>query len=590
VTIPFTVPAERRTDETWLEVRWSPTLAGALVDALPYLASYPYGCTDQTLNRFLPTVICQQVLKDLKVDLGAIRAKQANLNPQEIGDPQQRAEGWKRDGERRRDEPVAVWNDAEVAAMVRQGIARLQTMQLPDGGWGWFSGWGERSSPHLSSLVVRGLLRAKACGAVIDQAGLDRGLAWLQAEQEAQVRALELWEKSRHKEGKSQADSLDALVDLALAEAGKPAAAMAGLLWRDAPKLPPYGKALFALACHLRNDPAKVGELRKNIEQFLKQDDENQSAWLELPAGGWWWCWYGDEIETQAAYLKLLAATDAKNQIGARLVKYLLNNRKHASRWNSTRDTALVIDAMADWLQASGEDKPDCTVQVLLDGKPLTEVRITADNLFGADLGLRLAGDAVTTGEHRLELRRVGKGPLYANAYLGYFSLEEGITKQGLEVKVERTMYRLVPVKRLIKAQGAAGQALDQQVEAWDRVALADGAQLKSGELVEIELTIDSKNDYEYLLFLDPKVAGFEPYNVRSGYLEKGLHAYAEWRDDRSCLFVDRLPRGRSSFAWRMRAEIPGIFHALPTRAEAMYAPELKANADELRLEIRDGR
>ena len=45
-----------------LEVRFSPTLAGAMVDALPYLVEYPYGCTEQTLNRFLPTVITQKVL------------------------------------------------------------------------------------------------------------------------------------------------------------------------------------------------------------------------------------------------------------------------------------------------------------------------------------------------------------------------------------------------------------------------------------------------------------------------------------------------------------------------------------------------
>jgi len=35
-----------------------------------------------------------------------------------------------------------------------------------------------------------------------------------------------------------------------------------------------------------------------------------------------------------------------------------------------------------------------------------------------------------------------------------------------------------------------------------------------------------------------------------------------------------------------MRAEIPGRFSALPTRAFAMYAPELKANSDEIKLKI----
>jgi uncharacterized protein YfaS (alpha-2-macroglobulin family) len=37
-----------------------------------------------------------------------------------------------------------------------------------------------------------------------------------------------------------------------------------------------------------------------------------------------------------------------------------------------------------------------------------------------------------------------------------------------------------------------------------------------------------------------------------------------------------------------MRAETPGRFSALPTRAYAMYAPELKGNSDEIKLTIED--
>ena len=72
-TITVRVPEERRPDQTRLEVRYSPSLAGAMVDALPYLVDYPYGCTEQTLNRFLPTVITQKILKDTGLDLKAIR-------------------------------------------------------------------------------------------------------------------------------------------------------------------------------------------------------------------------------------------------------------------------------------------------------------------------------------------------------------------------------------------------------------------------------------------------------------------------------------------------------------------------------------
>jgi hypothetical protein len=90
------VPDQRRVEESRLEIRYSPTLAGAMVDALPYMVDYPYGCTEQTLNRFLPTVVTQKILLDMKLDLKAIRDKRTNLNAQELGDAAKRAEGWKR--------------------------------------------------------------------------------------------------------------------------------------------------------------------------------------------------------------------------------------------------------------------------------------------------------------------------------------------------------------------------------------------------------------------------------------------------------------------------------------------------------------
>ena len=84
------------------------------------------------------------------------------------------------------------------------------------------------------------------------------------------------------------------------------------------------------------------------------------------------------------------------------------------------------------------------------------------------------------------------------------------------------------------------------------------------------------------------KAAGFEPVDVRSGYGGNEMGAYMELRDEKVCLFIRRLARGKHSVSYRMRAEIPGSFSALPTNAYAMYAPELRANSDEIKLKITD--
>ncbi len=603
-TITLDVPAERRIDESRLEVRYSPTLAGAMVDALPYLVDYPYGCTEQTLSRFLPTLITQKILLDMGLDLEDIREKKSNLNAQEIGDDKERATQWKRYRYPNGEFKNPVFDETEVERMVKEGVEALTEMQLSDGGWGWFSGYGERSWPHTTAYVVHGLQVAEKNDIGIVPSTMERGVNWLKNYQAAELQKLINWEESKDKTKKirpykQHADNLDAFVYMVLADAGFEEEQMREFIYRDRNELAVYAKAMFGigLQSHIdaknadRPEPyaAKRDMIIRNIEQFLQRDEENQTAYLNLQNNGYWWYWYGSEYEAHAYYLKLLAATKQCDDWRAPyLVKYLLNNRKHATYWNSTRDTAICIEAFADYLKATNEHKPDLTVEIFVDGKRMQETRITAENLFTYDNSFVLEGDAVETGEHKIEIRKTGTGPLYFNAYLSYFTLEDFIDKAGLEVKVERRFYKLVEKDKSIKVAGAHGQALDQKVEAYERVPIENESMLESGQLVEIELIIESKNDYEYLVFEDMKAAGFEPVEVRSGYNGNEMGAYVEFRDNRVAFFVKNLARGKHSVSYRLRAEIPGRFSALPAHGYAMYAPELRGNSDELKIRIKD--
>jgi alpha-2-macroglobulin len=581
----ISVPEKRRPKESRLEVRFSPTLAGAMVDALPYMVDYPYGCTEQTLNRFLPTVITQKVLLGMKLDLRDIEKKRTNLNAQEIGDAKERAKQWKRFGRN------PVFDEDEVRRMVKDGVERLTQMQCSDGGWGWFSGWGEHSMPHTTAVVVHGLQIAQQNDVALVPGTLERGVQWLKNYQDEQVQWLKnaaIKDKPEELRWKESADNLDALVYMVLVDAGVKNADMLEFLYRDRTKLAVYGMAMYGIALEKQGQKDKLSMVMRNIGQYVHEDDENQTAWLNLPEGCWWY-WYGSEYEAHAYYLKLLARTDPKGERARRIVKYLLNNRKNATYWNSTRDTALCIEAFADFIRASGEDRPEMTVEVYYDGKLQTAVEITPKNLFTFDNAFVLEGDAIAGGQHTVELRKKGAGPLYHNGYLTTFTLEDFIPKsKSIEIKVDRKYYKLVKADKSIHAAGSRGQVVDQKVEKYDRQELANLAEVKSGDLVEIELEIDSKNDYEYLIFEDMKPAGFEPVDLRSGYTGNDLGAYVEFRDNRVVFFSRVLARGKHSVSYRMRAEIPGKFSALPTRAAAMYAPELRANSDEMKIGVKD--
>ena len=583
--IEFTVPEERRPELSRLEVRYSPTLAMAMIDALPYLADYPYGCTEQTLNRFVPTVLTLDVLKDLGLDLKAIRDKRVNLNAQEIGDAKDRAKRWQGKNDKGEDKD-AVFDESKVQRMARAGLNRLAAMKGSDGGWGWFPG-GRESSAHITAQVVHGLIAAQRAG--MKEAKIDElirlGTAWLEAHENGELRRMRLPEKDR--DHKSQPDNTDALVHSVLAERGIGDKAMRAALYEHRADLSHLNVALLGLAFHQVKDTERRDMCLRNLRQFVKQDDENQTAWLDLPGKGWWFWWH-DPMETQAAFLRLLSKVEPKGDLASRIAKHLLNNRRHGHYWNSTRDTAAVIESLADYTTASGESKPDLKLDVVLDGEVKKSLAINAENLFAFDGALVLDGVDVKSGKHTLEFRKQGGSPLYANAYLTVYSKEDMIPAAGLEVKVNRKFYKLVEQKTMREVSGSRGQVVAQQGVKYQRIELASGDPLVSGDLVEVELSIESKNDYEYVLIADPKPAGFEPVDVQSGWSWTGLSAYREFRDEKVAFFADRLAQGTHNVSYRVKAEIPGKFSALPTKAEAMYAPELRANAAEWKASISD--
>ncbi len=51
---------------------------------------------------------------------------------------------------------------------------------------------------------------------------------------------------------------------------------------------------------------------------------------------------------------------------------------------------------------------------------------------------------------------------------------------------------------------------------------------------------------------------------------------------------MDRLPQGRRVLRYRLRAEVPGAFHALPTNAYAMYATDVRSISDSWDVKVSD--
>ena len=140
------LPKERKADSTSLTVQVTPSMAVTMLDALPYLIDYPYGCTEQTMSRFLPAVITAKTLRDL------------GLQPEDV---MGRVFGGIETNTAAATHPKGKKDLAELDAMTKAGLERLYDFQHSDGGWGW---WKEGESDHwMTAYVVWGLSLAQRC-------------------------------------------------------------------------------------------------------------------------------------------------------------------------------------------------------------------------------------------------------------------------------------------------------------------------------------------------------------------------------------------------------------------------------------------
>lgn len=578
------LPQEIDAEKTHLVITASPTLAETLLDALPYLAGYPYGCVEQTMSRFYPSVLVRDTLQRMKIDLETIAQRRKQQSAAAGG----ARWAWS-------DSPV--FNTKELDRMVDAGLQRLYAMQHNDGGWGWWRD--DESSPFQTAYVLQGLSAAKAAGVSVDGGAFERAIDFLE-----QLVIAELQEPpdKQEKLGDLQTQAYMAYI-LALEQrlTSDETRKWLDRLDEQRGKLTNYGRALLALTHHHAGNAQRAARTLRNLLQFVERDDTNETAWVRTVSEGWWY-WWNSDIETNAWAIKALAAIEPHSDLTPRLVKWLLANRRHGYYWRSTRDTAQAIAAITDYMQASGESSPHYTLSILLDGRELKTLQIH-DELFPLDNRIELHGLHIPPGPHRVTISKDGHGSLYYACYLSYFTREEDIAAAGNEIAIRREYYRLLPRVEEIALSGAgavstppAGQTEPptasgrrEQRVVWQRVPLKTGDAVASGDQIEVVLNITSRNIYDFLAFEDPKPAGCEPVELRSGgRWAGGLCANLELRDERVVFFIGLLEQGQHVLRYRLRAETPGTFHALPTTGFAMYAPEVRAISDEMRLGIRD--
>ncbi len=515
----YNFPAASDAGTRGLTITIAPSVAGTVFDALDYLTGYPWGCTEQTMSSFLPDVIVAQAVDKLHLKSPIDRA---------------------------------VLNDE-----VKAGLERLYSFQHDDGGWGWWPD--DPSRVFMTAYVVSGLGQAKDAGYKVDEDRMNKGRAWLQKELKAHPNMI--------------AD-LRAYTVYALATTGGAPKDALEKAWGSREKVSDEGLALLGLAMDAAGD-ARAKEAATLIEKEAKTTDADiywSGSYDELLDS-----WGDTSAETTALALKLIIRQDRTSGLIPKAAMWLGKNRT-GDYWESTKQTAMVIEGLTDYLSVSGELANPSDVDVLVNGKSIGKRHFSAGDGFTMPWRIKVPATELGSGG-QVTISKSGNGITYWSAEGAWYSPDKKLFQQEkLALNVTRDYYVL-----------QKNQPKPTDPITYDLKPLQGPVHV--GDILAVKLAVNGTN-WKYLLAEDPIPSGTE-FLANTGLysLNNKPDWWADWftrkefHDDRAAFFNTEFDR-RREYVYLLKVVNAGKFVMSPAQAGPMYQPEIQATTDPANLEV----
>ncbi len=254
-----------------------------------------------------------------------------------------------------------------------------------------------------------------------------------------------------------------------------------------------------------------------------------------------------------------------------------MNHRNEGYWWSSTKQTAMVIYGLTDYLKVTGELKPNLNVTVFVNDRPVLTRRIDQSASLNPP-DLVLDESKLQPGTNRIRVTASGEGRLYYSTRAEHYSTDERLQKTGTaSLNLLRDYFRLTPSK-------------DGEKIVYDMTPL--NGPVAVGDIIAARLTV-SGSDWKYLMIEDPIPSGAEFIERDSVYALRNRPPWwaydftrRELHDDRMAIFQTYFNR-QQDFFYLLKVVNPGVFQVSPARVQPMYQTGVMATSEARRLEAK---
>jgi uncharacterized protein YfaS (alpha-2-macroglobulin family) len=525
VSQPVIAPTNVYTQFGGLEITTSSTALQELTDAVLYLVSYPFECSEQIASRILAVASLRDVLS-------AFQAK---------GLP----------------------SPAEIEAAMARDIERLRGMQNDDGGWPvWRRG--QPSSPFYSIHAANALQRARLKGYKVPDDTLALADGYLRNIENAIPAE---W-------GPDVRNTLIAYALNVRRQMGDADPARARRLVNEVglEKLSP--EAIGWIMPVLSDDPGSVAETEAIRRHLLNRVTETAGAAHFVAS-------YGDNAylllysdrRADGILLEALIGDQPQSDLIPKLVRGLLSGRK-AGHWANTQEDVFILLALDRYFNTYEAETPDFVARMWLGDQYAGQAEFRERSTDYKQIDVPMDVLSGQSGPQNLILNKEGPGRLYYRMGLQYAPTDLQMPALDRGFTVERT-YEAVDdpadVRRdatgawLVKA-GARVRVVLTMVAPARRYHVALVDPLPAGfEAQNPELAVTGSLPQAPV---EPVAGGAPRVWWWPWYEHQNL------RDERAEAFSTLLWEGVYTYSYVARATTPGEYVAPPAKAEEMYAPE----------------
>jgi uncharacterized protein YfaS (alpha-2-macroglobulin family) len=505
-----------------LEISTSSTAFQALTDAVLYLVSYPFECSEQLASRVLAIAALRDVLSAFKAE---------GLPPR-----------------------------AELEQRIQSDLERLQGMQNGDGG---FPIWvrGSESVPFHTIHVAHALIRARQKGYAVPEGMLEAALVFLKSIEShypywysEQTR----WTLSayalyvRHLGGDSDPIKAQNLIQKAgLENLSLPAI---GWLWQ------------------VVENPTQRQQIRRLIgnrvvetagaANFISAYDEQSYLLLD------------SDRRTDAILLEALMNDNPQSDLIPKLVKGLLAQRVKG-RWSNTQENVFVLLALDRYFQTYESQTPDFVVRIWLGetyaGSSTFRGRTT--EIHETQLPMQFVLEQTASGLQNLLINKEGSGRLYYRLGLRYAPTSLTLDPLDMGFVVERR-YEAVDDPQDVSRDAEGHWHIRAGARVRVRLTMvADSRRYHVALVDSLPAGLEILNPALAVSGNQPQEPSAPPTPYRWWWLS--WYEHQNLRDNRAEAFTSLLWEGVYEYSYIARATTPGTFIVPPAKAEEMYSPEV---------------